>query len=265
MSTPERLEIRDEPASSGSADVGGEDVTAVVQHDTNIGEATTAGSAEAGGEDVAAVAQHDTSIGEATEGSAEAGDDHGAAVAQQDANVGEATTGSAEAGGEHVAAVAQHDADVGEATAGSAPESDATLQPNQVIGAPPEDTDGMADMGGQGGQVSAVAGKAGVGLTREDLADQETTASTRESNGGGLAVPRSNIPKNGPLGPGPFSMDDFDAGVTLGTGSFGRVRFTTHRATQTPWAIKILKKAEIIRMQQVRQIQRPEQSRSRSA
>ncbi|GAB9463420.1 hypothetical protein Gpo141_00000882 [Globisporangium polare] len=43
----------------------------------------------------------------------------------------------------------------------------------------------------------------------------------------------------------------FDMGVTLGTGSFGRVRFATHKATTTYWAIKILKKAEIIRLQQV--------------
>ncbi|CAN0420123.1 unnamed protein product, partial [Hapterophycus canaliculatus] len=59
------------------------------------------------------------------------------------------------------------------------------------------------------------------------------------------------VPAKEPLGPGPFSLDDFDAGVTLGTGSFGRVRIATHKTTQTPWAIKILKKAEIVRMQQV--------------
>lgn len=64
-------------------------------------------------------------------------------------------------------------------------------------------------------------------------------------------APSSNVPVKEPLGPGPFSLDDFDAGVTLGTGSFGRVRIATHKTTQTPWAIKILKKAEIVRMQQV--------------
>lgn len=54
-----------------------------------------------------------------------------------------------------------------------------------------------------------------------------------------------------PLGPGPFSLDDFVVGETLGTGSFGRVRIALHNTTQTPWAIKTLKKAEIVRMQQV--------------
>lgn len=65
-------------------------------------------------------------------------------------------------------------------------------------------------------------------------------------------APASSVPIKEPLGPGPFSMDDFETGVTLGTGSFGRVRIATHKTTQTPWAIKILKKIEIIRMQQVR-------------
>ena len=48
------------------------------------------------------------------------------------------------------------------------------------------------------------------------------------------------------------SIHDFDIGVTLGTGSFGRVRFATHRANKSQhFAIKILKKSEIIRFQQV--------------
>ncbi|OWZ24022.1 CAMP-dependent protein kinase catalytic subunit [Phytophthora megakarya] len=49
----------------------------------------------------------------------------------------------------------------------------------------------------------------------------------------------------------PLDGTQFEMGVTLGTGSFGRVRFATHKATNTYWAIKILKKAEIIRLQQV--------------
>ncbi len=31
--------------------------------------------------------------------------------------------------------------------------------------------------------------------------------------------------------PTPLSLTDFDVGVTLGTGSFGRVRFSTHRVS----------------------------------
>lgn len=33
--------------------------------------------------------------------------------------------------------------------------------------------------------------------------------------------------------PTPISLSDFDVGVTLGTGSFGRVRFATHKVRQT--------------------------------
>lgn len=51
--------------------------------------------------------------------------------------------------------------------------------------------------------------------------------------------------------PTPLGLSDFDVGVTLGTGSFGRVRFVTHKATDSIWAIKMLKKAEVIRLQQV--------------
>lgn len=47
-------------------------------------------------------------------------------------------------------------------------------------------------------------------------------------------------------------IDDFDVGVTLGTGSFGRVRFAIHRATGKRCAIKMLKKAEVMKYQQVR-------------
>jgi protein kinase A len=46
-------------------------------------------------------------------------------------------------------------------------------------------------------------------------------------------------------------IEDFACGVTLGTGSFGRVRFATHRKTGRCCAIKILKKIEIMRCKQV--------------
>ena len=37
----------------------------------------------------------------------------------------------------------------------------------------------------------------------------------------------------------------------MGTGSFGRVRFATHKANQNCYAIKMLKKSEVVRLQQV--------------
>lgn len=68
------------------------------------------------------------------------------------------------------------------------------------------------------------------------------------------------------------ALSDFDVGVTLGTGSFGRVYFATHKvrpgerislapcitqpdlpqATQSHWAVKAIKKAEAIKLREVR-------------
>jgi len=53
---------------------------------------------------------------------------------------------------------------------------------------------------------------------------------------------------------GKCQISDFDVGVTLGTGSFGRVRFATHAKSGATCAIKMLKKAEVIRFQQVCQV-----------
>lgn len=104
--------------------------------------------------------------------------------------------------------------------------------------------------GGDGsGTVAAAAASSGGGepASDPDAAEKRASGANKEI----APAPSSNVPVKDPLGPGPFSLDDFDAGVTLGTGSFGRVRIATHKATQTPWAIKILKKVEIVRMQQV--------------
>ena len=35
--------------------------------------------------------------------------------------------------------------------------------------------------------------------------------------------------------PSPLGLSDFDLGVTLGTGSFGRVRFVTHKVSLETW------------------------------
>ena len=45
--------------------------------------------------------------------------------------------------------------------------------------------------------------------------------------------------------PTPLALSHFDIGVTLGTGSFGRVRIVTHKNTGSIWALKMLKKAEV--------------------
>jgi protein kinase A len=48
-----------------------------------------------------------------------------------------------------------------------------------------------------------------------------------------------------------LKLEDFDLGTTLGTGSFGRVRVAKDKRTDSYVAVKIMKKAEIIKMKQV--------------
>ena len=51
--------------------------------------------------------------------------------------------------------------------------------------------------------------------------------------------------------PKKLKLSDFDLGQTLGTGSFGRVRLAKSKTTHKYHAIKVLKKAEIIKLKQV--------------
>jgi serine/threonine protein kinase len=51
-----------------------------------------------------------------------------------------------------------------------------------------------------------------------------------------------------------FTLTDFEVMTTLGTGTFGRVRLVKYLAEDTFYALKILKKSEIIRLKQVTHI-----------
>jgi len=48
-----------------------------------------------------------------------------------------------------------------------------------------------------------------------------------------------------------YTLPEFEQGDTLGTGTFGRVRLVQHKETAKYYALKILKKSEIIRLKQV--------------
>lgn len=54
--------------------------------------------------------------------------------------------------------------------------------------------------------------------------------------------------------PNYWQMRDFEMLETLGTGTFGRVRLVRHKQTQQYFAIKIMKKTDIIRLKQVEHI-----------
>ena len=50
---------------------------------------------------------------------------------------------------------------------------------------------------------------------------------------------------------GKYSLADFNILRTLGTGSFGRVHLVQSRHNQRFYAVKVLKKAQVVRMKQV--------------
>jgi protein kinase A len=51
--------------------------------------------------------------------------------------------------------------------------------------------------------------------------------------------------------PKKLKLTDYEIGQTLGTGSFGRVKISKSKSSGKYFAIKILKKAEIIKLKQV--------------
>jgi protein kinase A len=50
---------------------------------------------------------------------------------------------------------------------------------------------------------------------------------------------------------GKYSLNDFDLLRTLGTGSFGRVHLVQSKHNQRFYAVKVLKKAQVVKMKQV--------------
>ncbi|KAF2834365.1 Pkinase-domain-containing protein [Patellaria atrata CBS 101060] len=75
--------------------------------------------------------------------------------------------------------------------------------------------------------------------------------STQSSNGGavtpgsGTAQPQLRVTK------GKYSLGDFQVQRTLGTGSFGRVHLVQSKHNQRYYAVKVLKKAQVVKMKQV--------------
>ncbi len=61
-------------------------------------------------------------------------------------------------------------------------------------------------------------------------------------------VPASNEPR---VTKGKYSLADFEILRTLGTGSFGRVHLVQSRHNKRFYAIKVLKKEQVVKMKQV--------------
>jgi serine/threonine protein kinase len=64
----------------------------------------------------------------------------------------------------------------------------------------------------------------------------------------------SSLGRSIPVLPTPVSLTDFNISRTLGTGSFGRVHLVQHKMTGQFFAMKVLKKSEVVRLKQVEHI-----------
>lgn len=99
--------------------------------------------------------------------------------------------------------------------------------------------------GGAGGAASGRSGRGtGAGGTSSAAGDKATGAAGGKASTatkGGL-VRRSQLD---------FSLRDLRLEKTVGTGTFGRVRVVFHRRKKKYYALKILKKSEVIRLKQV--------------
>lgn len=65
------------------------------------------------------------------------------------------------------------------------------------------------------------------------------------------AISRSLLPQRSTVSKGKYSLSDFHIMRTLGTGSFGRVHLVRSVHNGRYYAIKVLKKAQVVKMKQV--------------
>lgn len=88
-----------------------------------------------------------------------------------------------------------------------------------------------------------------VGVTAPPpLQPQQLTAEQQRVND---AIQRSLLPQRSTVSKGKYSLTDFSIMRTLGTGSFGRVHLVRSVHNGRYYAIKVLKKAQVIKMKQV--------------
>jgi protein kinase A len=77
---------------------------------------------------------------------------------------------------------------------------------------------------------------------------QPNASSSRTSNGGqAQAQPTPTVRTT----KGKYTLQDFTLQRTLGTGSFGRVHLVQSKHNQRFYAVKVLKKAQVVKMKQV--------------
>jgi protein kinase A len=139
-------------------------------------------------------------------------------------------------------------------TANSAPKA-ATTTPTPSAGAATGVKSAQQDSAvGPDGQVeatdeammSASPQSHGVATTTSPSIQNLLNADEKSANGGVVAVPAQPRTTKGK-----YTLPDFTIQRTLGTGSFGRVHLVQSKHNQRYYAIKVLKKAQVVKMKQV--------------
>ncbi|RMX87018.1 hypothetical protein D0867_15704, partial [Hortaea werneckii] len=94
--------------------------------------------------------------------------------------------------------------------------------------------------------------------TASNTPNQQHNSGYSSGNADGSHVPSINIPTvQKPSGnpmretKGKYTLNDFTISRTLGTGSFGRVHLVQSKHNQRFYAVKVLKKAQVVKMKQV--------------
>lgn len=82
-----------------------------------------------------------------------------------------------------------------------------------------------------------------VAASKDDPTDQANTMDTRPS--ASVQTPTPRVTK------GKYTLTDFTIQRTLGTGSFGRVHLVQSKHNQRFYAVKVLKKQQVVKMKQV--------------
>lgn len=84
---------------------------------------------------------------------------------------------------------------------------------------------------------------------------QDEGAAPSQLHGSNGAQPGTNVPAAAAPAvrttKGKYSLGDFNIQRTLGTGSFGRVHLVQSKHNQRYYAVKVLKKAQVVKMKQV--------------
>lgn len=91
-----------------------------------------------------------------------------------------------------------------------------------------------------------IKGQPGLGQAQFD--GQSNEAASNAPSGMGSAQPSKPVPR---VTKGKYQLHDFSIQRTLGTGSFGRVHLVQSRHNQRFYAVKVLKKGQVVKMKQV--------------